>query len=50
MLILVLGVLLFHSEVDVRQTLGIVIAMAGVVRYTEVKRRQATQRPSKLPR
>lgn len=50
MLILVLGVVLFHSTVDLRQTLGIAIAMAGVVSYTEVKRRQATRRASKLPR
>jgi hypothetical protein len=49
-LILVLGVVLFNSAVDLRQTLGIVVAMAGVVSYTEVKRRQATHRPAKLPR
>ena len=49
-LILVLGVVLFHSAVDLRQTLGILIAMGGVVCYTEVKRRQAQRPASKLPR
>ena len=40
-LILVLGFIFFNKTVDLRNVLGIVIAMAGVIAYTEVRRRQA---------
>ena len=40
-LILVLGVVLFNKAVDMQNVLGVVIAMAGVVAYTEIKRREA---------
>merc|ERR1711968_82411 len=40
-LILVLGFLFFNKTVDMRNVLGIIIAMAGVIAYTEVRRRQA---------
>ena len=39
-LILVLGFTMFNNRVDSRNIVGIVIAMAGVVLYTEIKRRQ----------
>jgi solute carrier family 35 protein E3 len=39
--ILVLGFVMFNKPVDSRNLMGIVIAMVGVVAYTEVKRRQA---------
>ena len=37
-LILVLGFLMFNKHVDARNLIGIVVAMVGVVWYTEVKR------------
>jgi len=40
-LILVLGVVLFNKAVDMQNVLGVVVAMAGVVAYTEIKRREA---------
>ena len=40
-LILVLGFTMFNKQVDYRNALGIVVAMAGVVSYTEVRRREA---------
>lgn len=40
-LILVLGFLFFNKTVDMRNVLGIIIAMVGVIAYTEVRRRQA---------
>eukprot|EP00598_Pedospumella_elongata_P004019 CAMPEP_0184979676 /NCGR_PEP_ID=MMETSP1098-20130426/9866_1 /TAXON_ID=89044 /ORGANISM="Spumella elongata, Strain CCAP 955/1" /LENGTH=312 /DNA_ID=CAMNT_0027503005 /DNA_START=50 /DNA_END=988 /DNA_ORIENTATION=+ len=46
-LILVLGFTVFHKPVDMRNILGIAIAMVGVVAYTEVRRREAT--PGGLP-
>lgn len=39
-LILILGVVLFHSPVDVRQVGGVVSAIGGVVFYTEAKRKE----------
>jgi len=39
-LILLLGFLLFGYHVDLRQCVGIVLAMVGVVSYTEVKRKE----------
>jgi len=41
-LILVLGFTVFHKPVDLRNLIGIVIAMGGVIAYTEVRRRQTT--------
>ncbi|KAJ1418823.1 triose-phosphate transporter family-domain-containing protein [Ochromonadaceae sp. CCMP2298] len=41
-LILVLGFTVFNKPVDVRNVIGIVIAMVGVVAYTEVRRRDST--------
>ena len=41
-LILVLGFAMFNNPVDSRNIVGIVIAMAGVVLYTEIKRRQSS--------
>lgn len=40
-LILVLGFFFFNKHIDMRNVLGIIIAMIGVVAYTEVRRRQA---------
>lgn len=40
-LILVLGFTFFNKTIDMRNIMGIVIAMIGVVAYTEVRRRQA---------
>jgi solute carrier family 35 protein E3 len=37
-LILLLGFVLFNKQVDCRQATGIVIAMVGVIAYTELKR------------
>ena len=47
-LILVLGVVLFNKAVEFQNVVGIVVAMAGVVAYTEIKRRESapTTRPS----
>eukprot|EP01041_Mallomonas_annulata_P005772 gene5772-11665_t len=47
-LILVLGFTMFHKPVDMRNLTGIVIAMFGVISYTEVRRRQANS-SSSLP-
>ena len=41
-LILVLGVVLFNKTVNIQNVVGIVVAMAGVVAYTELKRREET--------
>lgn len=40
-LILVLGFVTFNKTIDFRNVIGIVIAMVGVVAYTEVRRNQA---------
>jgi solute carrier family 35, member E3 len=40
-LILVLGVVLFNKQVDMQNVLGVVVAMGGVVAYTEIKRRES---------
>lgn len=50
MLILVLGYFAFKYHVDSRNIAGTVIAMVGVVSYTEVKRRGAKPATNKLPR
>lgn len=47
-LILVLGVVIFNKEVDVQNVIGVVMAMAGVVAYTEIKRRE-TEAPKLAP-
>eukprot|EP00981_Chlorochromonas_danica_P001478 scaffold318_cov332-Ochromonas_danica.AAC.4 len=41
-LILVLGFLMFKKALDMRNVLGIVVAMVGVIAYTEVRRQQAS--------
>lgn len=41
-LILILGFLLFNKEPDWRNIIGIVIAMAGVIAYTEVRRQESS--------
>lgn len=41
-LILVLGFTVFQKPVDTRNVIGIVVAMVGVVSYTEIRRRQST--------
>ena len=46
-LILVLGFTVFEKPLDVRNVIGVVIAMAGVIAYTEIKRRQTP--PTVLP-
>lgn len=46
-LILILGFTVFNKPLDLRNVIGIVIAMVGVVAYTEVKRRQSA--PPLLP-
>eukprot|EP01041_Mallomonas_annulata_P005773 gene5773-11666_t len=38
-LILVLGFTMFNKPIDLRNIMGITVAMAGVIAYTEVKRR-----------
>lgn len=40
-LILVLGFLIFNKPIDSRNVMGIVIAMFGVIAYTEVRRRSS---------
>ncbi len=40
-LILILGIVMFKKPLDVRNILGIAVAMVGVVAYTEVRRQQA---------
>jgi len=40
-LILVLGFTTFNKPVDMRNVLGIIVAMVGVIAYTEIRRRQA---------
>lgn len=40
-LILILGFVFFNKHVDMRNVLGIIIAMVGVIAYTEVRRRQS---------
>mmetsp|Transcript_11657 Transcript_11657/g.12036 ORF Transcript_11657/g.12036 Transcript_11657/m.12036 type:complete len:310 (+) Transcript_11657:25-954(+) len=47
-LILVLGFTLFNKTLDPRNVVGIVIAMFGVIAYTEVRRRQSPA-PSPKP-
>ena len=42
-LILVLGALLFAKPTNTQSVIGVVIAMGGVISYTEVKRRIAQQ-------
>ena len=47
-MILVLGFTFFNKVIDIRNVIGIVVAMVGVVAYTEVKRHQASsQSPAK---
>lgn len=41
--ILVLGFTVFNKPVDSRNVVGIVVAMAGVITFTEIKRRTSTQ-------
>ncbi len=45
-LILVLGVIIFNKAVDYQNIFGVVVAMVGVVAYTEIKRRE--ENPSRL--
>jgi len=42
-LILILGFVLFNKELDVRNVIGIIIAMVGVIAYGEVKRKESSQ-------
>jgi multidrug transporter EmrE-like cation transporter len=49
-LILVLGFLVFNKPVDSRNLIGIMVAMGGVVSYTEIKRRQTTPSSTSLPK
>lgn len=49
-LILVLGFLVFNKPVDSRNLIGIMVAMGGVVSYTEIKRRQTTSSITSLPK
>lgn len=39
-LILILGFLMFNKHVDARNLIGIIVAMSGVVWYTEVRRKE----------
>jgi len=48
-LILILGFTIFNKELDVRNGLGIFIAMIGVVAYTEVKRKENADK-AQLPK
>jgi len=41
-LILVLGFLMFNKALDMRNVIGIVIAMTGVIAYSEIKRTEST--------
>ena len=41
-LILVLGFVMFNKTVDYRNVLGITVAMAGVIWYTEVRRSESS--------
>ncbi len=43
-LILVLGVVMFNKQLDLRNSLGIFVAMLGVVAYTEVKRKETLEK------
>ena len=44
-LILILGVVIFHKEIDYQNVLGVMVAMGGVVAYTEIKRREESPTP-----
>jgi len=48
-LILVLGFLMFGKEVNMRNLMGIFVAMLGVIAYTEVKRRSPSPSLSPSP-
>jgi solute carrier family 35 protein E3 len=41
-LILLLGFLMFNKTLDMRNIIGIIIAMTGVVAYSEIKRKETT--------
>ncbi|CAE7788227.1 UXT3, partial [Symbiodinium microadriaticum] len=40
-LILILGFTVFNKQLDLRNVIGVFIAMCGVISYTEVRRRQS---------
>ena len=42
-LILILGFVMFNKTVDYRNVLGIAVAMAGVIWYTEVRRSESSK-------
>jgi solute carrier family 35 protein E3 len=42
-LILILGFIMFNKHVDMRNILGITLAMAGVMWYTEVRRKETNK-------
>jgi solute carrier family 35 protein E3 len=44
-LIIIIGFVLFNKAVDMRNVIGITIAMAGVIAYTELKRRESDSSP-----
>ena len=48
--ILFLGFTVFNKPIDMRNVMGITIAMVGVIAYTEVRRRQAGISSSSLPK
>lgn len=41
-LILILGFILFNKELDLRNCCGILVAMVGVIAYTEIRRQQSS--------
>lgn len=45
-LILILGFLFFNKQLDYRNVIGIVVAMVGVIAYTEINRRMADKETS----
>jgi solute carrier family 35 protein E3 len=45
-LILVLGFTVFNKPIDIRNVIGILIAMFGVIAYTEIRRRQSPAMPT----
>jgi solute carrier family 35 protein E3 len=48
-MILVLGFLVFNKKLDMRNVAGIIVAMGGVIWYTEVKRKEGTAKPLSSP-
>ena len=49
-LIIILGFLVFAKPIDMRNLIGIIIAMVGVIAYTELKRQDSIKQKDSLPK